>query len=60
MPAIANYINQYTSNHHKHSESITRQVQTVIIVIEPMLNYFMMTDLQHYLFMALTLALHAL
>ena len=65
MDVIANYINQYSiaSNHHQHSDSITRQVHTMItvqvkVVIELMLNYCMMTHLQHYLFMALTLALH--
>ena len=73
MNEIANYIyiNQYTSNHHQHSDSVTRQVHTMITLteckfgIELMHNYivYMMTHLQHCLAMYginFNLALHPL
>ena len=57
------YINQCTSNHYQHSESITRQAHTMItlteskFVIELMRNYCMMTHLQHCLAIVIWLTL---
>ena len=70
MNAIVNYINQYTSNHHghQHSDSITTEASSyddrshvkLSLSLICLTIYCMMTSLQHYLFMALTLALHPL
>ena len=62
MNEIANYINQYTSNHHQHSDSITRyDGHSVNLSLSLCLTvYCRMTHLQYYLFVALILALHAL